>query len=188
MAKTSRLKWSKISPFAIFLFVVLTLYVISLLSVLGWGVLTSLKDTMDYKLNGAGTLPDAEFGWKFDNYIKAFKLNRVPIYTQEGTYFVYMDEMILNSVLYSFGTALVQTITPCLVAYVCQRYKFKFLKVLYSIVIITMLLPIVGSLPAEMTMMRNLGFLDNGPVWEYIGVLFMKSNLIRLLRRIQVTH
>ena len=177
----SRLKRNKITPFSIFLFIVLSLYVLSILVVLGWGVLTSLKDAMDYRMNGAGALPSEQYGWHFENYITAYTKNRVPVYFEgEGTYFVYMDEMIVNSLLYSIGAAFFATRTPCVVAYACQRYNFKYLKVLFSIVIITMLLPIVGSLPSEMTMMRNLGFLDNGPIMEYIGVLFMKSNFLGL--------
>lgn len=180
MIRHSRLKKNTITPFLLFLFIVLTLYVLSIFAVLGWGIMTSFKDKWDYIYYGAGTLPSKEFGWHFDNYIQAFKLLRVPIYTERGTYFVYMNEMLLNSFLYSIGAAFFATITPCLVAYACQRYKFRYLKVLYSIVIVTMLLPIVGSLPSEITMMRNLGFLGNGEFMEYIGILFMKSNFLGL--------
>ena len=73
MTRTSRLKKNKFTPFSLFLFIMLTLYVLSIFAVLAWGIMTSLKDKWDYIYYGAGTLPSEEFGWHFDNYIQAFK-------------------------------------------------------------------------------------------------------------------
>ena len=171
----------KISIFNIVICIVLCAYVVSWVFMLGWGIVFSCKSEMDYKMNGMAGFPSAEYGgWQFKNYITAFTKNYVPLYTEEGTFYVYMDEMVLNSLIYTVGGAFCATMVPCLVAYIVERYEFKFLKIIHATVIVTMLLPIVGSLPAEMQLMRNLGFLDGGPFMEFLGVMFMKCNFLGL--------
>ncbi len=170
-----------ISVFNVIICIVLLAYVASWVFMLGWGVVFSCKADLDYKLNGMAGLPSAEFGgWKFENYVTAFTKNYVPLYTTEGTFYVFMDEMLINSCVYTLGGAFCATMVPCIVAYIVERYDFKFLQWIHAIVIVTMLLPIVGSLPAEMEMMRSLGFLGGGEVLEFLGVMFMKCNFLGL--------
>ena len=75
--------------------------------------------------------------------------------------------------MYTVGGAFFATVTPCFVSYVCAKYDYKFSKVLYSIVIITMILPIVGNLPAMLDVMNTLNIYDT-----FIGNWLQKANFL----------
>ena len=154
-------KKGRMSPVMLVLFVVLVVYTISLITPLLWGVLTSLKGKYDFRTNVFG-LPKE---WLFKNYLDAFQAYSKRIPSKEGGFeWVRMGGMIVNSVTYSIGCSLIRTLCTCLVAYVTAKFsKFFFSKVVYSIVIIVMILPIVGSMPSELALARTLGLYDH--IW-----------------------
>ena len=80
-----------------------------------------------------------------------------------------------NSLIYSVGCAFFYTLTPCIVAYCAARFKFKFSKVIYTFVIITMSLPIVGAMPSEIRMLKLIGLYDN-----FIGMFVLRANFLSL--------
>lgn len=84
-----------------------------------------------------------------------------------------MPEQFLYSLLYAGGCAVMSTLTPCIVAYAVARLHNKFGKVIYTIVIVAMALPIVGSLPSELQMARITGLY--GHIW---GQWIMKMNFL----------
>ena len=158
---------------ALILFILLLLYSLSLLLPILWTLITSFKSPMEYDFDMNKT------GWPenftFENYVAAYRNFYVTVYhedTGEYSYF-YIYQLFGNSLLYSFLCALAATLTPCIVAYAVARFNFKFSKVIYSIVIITMALPIVGSLPSEIQMAKNLGIFDT-----FIGLFIMKANFL----------
>ena len=158
---------------ALVLFLLLLIYAISLLFPVLWTLLTSFKSPMEYDFIGNIT------GWPknftFDNYATAYRNFYVTVYdaaTDSYSYF-YMSDLFGNSLLYSILCALAATITPCLVAYAVARFNFRFSKVIYSIVIVTMALPIVGALPSEIQMAKTLGIFDT-----FIGLFIMKANFL----------
>ncbi len=158
---------------ALVLFFLLLAYALSLLFPVLWALLSSFKSPVEYDFLGNKT------GWPqsftFDNYVTAYRNFYVSVYnssTDEYTYF-YMLDLFGNSLLYSVLCALAATLTPCLVAYAVARFNFKFSKVIYSIVIVTMALPIVGALPSEIQMAKSLGIFDT-----FIGLFIMKANFL----------
>ena len=160
---------------ALILFVFLFLYTLSLLFPVLWALLATFKTPLEYEFMGNTT------GWptsfNFDNYVTAYRNFYVSVYdasTDSYTYF-YMFDLFGNSLLYSFLCGLAATITPCLVAYAVARFDFRFSKVIYSIVIITMALPIVGALPSEIQMTKALGVFDT-----FIGLFIMKANFLSI--------
>lgn len=161
----------KFSPTMTIIFIVLIIYTISLLVPLLWGVLTTLKDRYELRNNIFG-LPEK---WLFKNYADAFNAYAVRVRASDGGFrWVKMWEMILYSVLYSLGCALIRTMCTCLVAYVTSKFsEFFFSKVVYSVVIIVMILPIVGSLPSELALARTLGLYDH--IW---GMWIMQFNFL----------
>lgn len=158
---------------ALVLFVFLLLYTLSLLFPVLWALLTSFKSPMEYDFMGNRT------GWPtsftFDNYGIAYRNFYVSVYdaASDSYSYFYMFDLFGNSLLYSFLCALAATITPCLVAYAVARFNFRFSKVIYSIVIVTMALPIVGSLPSEIQMVKALGIFDT-----FIGLFILKANFL----------
>lgn len=163
----------KFNYLALILFILLLLYSISLLFPVLWTLLSSFKSPIEYDFLGNKTGWPKEFS--FSNYVTAYNNFYVKVYAEETdsySYF-YMADLFGNSLLYSFLCALAATITPCLVAYAVARFNFKFSKIIYSIVIVTMALPIVGALPSEIQMAKSLGIFDT-----FIGLFIMKANFL----------
>lgn len=162
--KIQKKKW-KINVFMTVSFIVLFTYLLMILFLLLWAGMSSFKDE-DGILGSPFKLPTK---WHVENYIgvlEVFKTNNKN---------VNIIEMFGNSLLYAFGSALLQMLSCMLTAYIVARFDFKFCKLLYTIVIVTMIIPIVGSLPSELRVMRALKINDT-----MIGAWMMKSYFIGL--------
>lgn len=161
----------------------LIVYSLSIIFMLLWGLLSSLKSDNDFMKNllGLPTInnpewfdrvndPDSSYKTLFwlENYVLViqrfnfpastsfFVGNREVTHTTENNFF----GMLLNSAIYAFGNGFVQAIIPAIMAYMCAKYQYKFSKVLCMTVIVVMTLPIVGAYPSELTLLRNLGLYD----------------------------
>ncbi len=156
------------SPFALILGIFLTLYAVSLIIPLLWGLMTSFKLQSDFRLNVLG-LPDP-LAWNYSFVLSQFK---VPVTTETGVSEIGMGRMYVYTLAYSLGCAFFNTSVPCITAYCCARFRKKLSKILYTVNIVTMILPIVGSLPAELQMARTLGLYDQ--IW---GLWIMKANFL----------
>jgi ABC-type glycerol-3-phosphate transport system permease component len=162
------MKKVKISPLNITIFAVLSLYVVSMVVLLGWGFLTSFKSQSEFRLNIMG-LPK-EWVW---NYTTVFEKFQYPVTDETGRRYVDVFGMLGNTILYAGGCAVTQTMTPCLVAYCCARYRYKLSEVIPYVVITVMTLSIAGSLPSEIQMARLFGLYDQ--IW---GLWIMKCNFL----------
>lgn len=159
----------KKDAFSIVAFAMLMTYSLLIILPLLWVFVNSFKGKIDFIENIFG-LPDK---WLFTNYTTSFKELYVTVRTADASSKVFFGEMMLNTVLYSVGATVASTFIPLIVSYACARFKFRVGKIIYTTVIITMLLPIVGSLPSEMQVVRALGLYDN-----LIGVWVLKSNFL----------
>lgn len=164
------------SAFYLILFLILALYVFILLFLFGWGFLNSFKGDYDdgfgYSFNTTA-LPKV---WHFSNYTDVLTKLQV---TKDGFKFSLFD-MLINTLLYTFGTAFVSTLVPCVVAYLIATYdKFFFSKITYSFVIVTMILPIIGAAPSTIEVLRLLNYYDSVVgMWLYnfnflVGIHFL---------------
>ena len=163
-------KGSMSSYLMIVLFSVLALYVLITMIPVAWSVMSSFKEKNEF-IDKVLSLPKKKPGdsW-FSNYVDAYNL--MTYVTSEMSY-VSVWGQLANSLLYVGGVTIVGTITPCVVAYIVARYKYKFLNVIYMIVIITMALPIVGSLPSEVRMVKALGLYQK--IW---GMWVLKAHFL----------
>lgn len=162
-----------IPAFAMVTLVVLVIYTISLSMPMIWGIYTSLKDIMSFIEDPVW--PSLSFS--FENYIQAFDQFKTDIDVMvDGTktvQTVYYEHMMVNSLVYSVGSSFIQTAIICVTAYATSRFNFKFDKVIYTIVIVTMILPIIGSLPSELRMAKAFHLYDT--IW---GMFLMKANFL----------
>ena len=164
---------TRFTPTTIILMSVLILYSVSLLLPILWGLSTSLKTDLDFYLNPLW-LPDGWFwNWQWSNYSYAFMNFVVKVEAGAGFRIIYMEEMFLYTILYALGCAFFQSFVCCVVAYMVVKFDYFFSKVIYTVVIVAMILPIVGSLPSEIQMSRALGFFDT--IW---GMWIMKSHFL----------
>lgn len=160
----------RLSPVTVFMLVVLVLFTLSLLIPLLWAFLTSFKNQSDFRINIIG-LPK-QWVWNFSYVLKKFVW---PVQTESGEKMVGMGMMYVNSLLYSVGCAFFGTLVPCITAYMCARFPYKFSKIVHTTVIVVMIIPIVGALPAEIRMAMTLKLYDH--IW---GLWIMKANFLGL--------
>ncbi|MFA7561021.1 MAG: carbohydrate ABC transporter permease [Candidatus Izemoplasmatales bacterium] len=149
--------------------ILLTAYSISFLMPLVWALLTSFKQEIEFMLDKF-SIPS---NFDLANYYTAFRTMRVPISLEGGTVYVYTWEMIYNSVVYTALCTITHTLTPCITAYAVARFNFKFGKVIYSIVIVTMILPVIGNLASEIQVSKFLGLYDS-----MFGLAIMKGHFL----------
>lgn len=116
-----------------------------------WLLINTFKNNGEYLDNSFG-FPTV---WRFSNYIKAFEQLKV---TGSNTTLI---GMFLNSVLLSTLGSLFGIILSSLAAYVVAKYQFRGRKLIYTVAIFSMIIPIVGSLPAQYKLVSSLGFKNN---------------------------
>lgn len=151
-----KLRFKSTSPLYVIIFILLLIYSLFLGYLIFWGIITSLKDVGEFNDNVLGfpiTITFNNFATIFKNFYVRVNINGVltPMF---------IEDMLWNTVLYALGGAFIQTFVPCIVAYAVSRFKFKFNAVIKGIVIVTMILPIIGSAPSEIQLLRNLGIYD----------------------------
>lgn len=165
--------------------VFLILYSFTLIYALGWGALTSLKSRLDVSPSGANNIlgfpilsalnpynSRKEF-FQFWNYRRVYELLDITTYAayyQNGNRVLYdmfgnsliniktsLFQCVINTILYCGISVTAKVLVTGVTAYVVVKYKFKFSKVLYMVILIAMTVPIVGSQPSELDLLRNLG-------------------------------
>ena len=148
-----------------FLFVILVFYVICLLIPLIWGFYTSLKSPNDWMIDEVWP----SFNVTFENYVSAFSL----LYVQVGQTYFYMQHLLTNSVVYALGSALMAAFTTCITAYMVAKFDYKFSRIIYAIVVITMTIPIIGALPSTVEMTSKIGLFDKmAGMWIINGAFY----------------
>ena len=104
--------------------VILIVYCISLIYPMIWALITSLKGTLDYLSNPIGLPKKLEF----ENYLTAYKYFYVTVDVDGSTKYIYLEQMIFNSLLYSVGGAFFSTFTAAVTAYATSRFKLSSAK------------------------------------------------------------
>ena len=169
----------------VILFVVLALYALIMLSSLLWGLITSLKSSNDFENFGnvigfpnigvegtpyAGIPSGRDALLKLANYkivLEKFVITRRAVYYGLGpeqivhTCKAGFGELLVNTLLYTVGGALIYALMPALTAYLCAKYPYKLSAILVVVYTLMMCMPIVGSTPFELTFVRNTGLYDN---------------------------
>ena len=162
--------------FKLIAFAVLLAYTLILFGMLGWGFISSFKHALDFSLHSDKLFPTYA-GFQWQNYSTAYLIMHIVVDAADGSSrYVYMEEMLFNSFLWVFVGAFLQVFTTMLVAYCCALFsKHTFSKVLYFTVVIAMTLPIIGSLPSQMSVISALGLYDNLLVIPFLKINFMSS-------------
>ena len=139
-------------------FAIFVVYALSLLFPFLWMMINSIKTTGDFSSGNYFGWPK-EFAGKNFIEVLSMKVGNETI----GTMFLMS---IVTTVL---GTLLNVGFSAC-VAYVIAKYKFPGRNFIYGIAIFSMVVPIVGTLPAQVNMMQ-IFHLDK----SLLGVLFLYS-------------
>lgn len=158
----------RMDAFQIILYVIVAVYCLSMVYVLLFGLINSLKDATDFEWLNPFGFPHKEFGWRFDNYSKVLKEFKVSSMSMGGEEVGFMG-MFVNSLLYAVFMSLFSMATQIMVAYAIAKYDFRLKPLLYGVAVIVMLLPIIGSLASEVQMADTFNFRNN-----LLGICLMK--------------
>ena len=174
MTEKSGVKRSKTSLFFVVLFVLLAIYSLILIGLLVWAMISAFKTPRNFQTDPVG-LPEKIV----NNFAGAIKLYKIQVGGIKGQpLYAMFPQMLYNSVMYSVGCALFNTAVTCLTAYCCARYKYRLSKIVYAVVLITMTIPIVGSLPSQIQVAQTLHIYNT--VWgmwlqsaSFLGLYFL---------------
>ena len=132
----------------------LFLYCVSLLIPLVWMIFTSLKDEISYSIDNLG-FPKKLVFQNFADVLTKY------LFIEKNGLRYGVDIMFTNSILWSTGNTFMGVMGTVFCAYILSRYNFVGNKLIYTIGIVQMVLPIVGSLPSAYVINRALGIYDN---------------------------
>ena len=160
------------SPITVVIFVMLVIYALVLIVPIIWSVVSSFMNyTEFFKFYSLRAFKNSSFKGTFYNFKFAWKNLKITATTTDLTYHV--PNMLAHSVIYAIGCAAAFTICPAIVAYATARFKYGFSKIVYAFVIVTMSLPIVGSMASEIRMLRTLGIFDTFPAMFILRFNFL---------------
>lgn len=188
-------KFAKLDLFSWIMFLVVTVWVCSMLFVLYTAIINSLKGAMEIKYsfntpNSIFKFPTLDgsplHGLHFEYYINIFRpvihgvtdVKKNDAVNDVYNYFyglasgrrVYIYELFFNSLFFSVIMTLFTMATQVMVAYAVAKYDFKLKNWYYRVAIIVMLIPIVGSLASELAFAEFFGFNNST-----LGVSFMRA-------------
>ena len=149
-----------LAPFPILVWTLTLLWCVIFLSMFFWGFIQSFKDPVNFWFDAVG-FPKSEYGgWRFDNYLVAFK--NVKIYVRSGRW-VYIPEMMYNTLFYCLVYGAVAVIGPMMTSYVYAKYSKRcpWVRLVWVIILINLYVPINASLGAQIRMAMQFGYYDN---------------------------
>ena len=142
-------------------FAILVLFTISFIFPFLWILLNSFRTAQDFNLN--------QMGWPKTftgaNFVEAFTMRNT------ATKNMNIIEMLGMTIIIAGIGTVVTVFTSSAAAYVVAKYKFFGRNLIFSVVIFSLIVPIVGSLPSQMQIMKEVLHLDN----TVIGCIFLYS-------------
>lgn len=121
-------------------------YTLCLLVPYVYAAFASVSNYKEYYLN---IFPFPKEGVKLGNYVDAWNNLK-----HEGNG---VPEMILNSLWFAGGSAILNVFLSSCGAYVCAKYSFRGRNFLYWFALITMMIPVVGSMPSQLKFISSMG-------------------------------
>ena len=141
----------------IIVFIIFVAYSITLIYPVVWALVQSFNDNFLFFRDPFALPPE----WHFENWPKAFEL--ISVRGSNPLRRTNLIGLFGNSIwLTGIGT-LISIFVPSMTAYVTSKYNFKMRGFIYSLAIFIMIIPIVGALPAQYKLYRQLG-LYNSPL------------------------
>ena len=164
------MKKRKISKLNAVVFVILAIYSVSMLYPMFWALITSVKEQYDFLDNVLG-LPSKVM---IENFRVVFEHYSVPAENNGIQEYHGFWQMFIDTILYVGGSSMMATLVPCITAYAVAKFPHKKMSsIIYGTVIVTMMIPIIGSYPAEINMLQNLGLYNT-----LLGAWIQKANFL----------
>lgn len=126
-----------------------------------YSLFASLSTYKEYYFN---LFPIPKSGLRWENYSDAWNNLK-----HDGTG---IPAMIINSLWFSGGSAFLGVFFGACSAYICAKYKFFGRGFIYMFALISMMVPIVGSMPSQLKYVSMLGGYNS-----YLFVLIMSTGI-----------
>ncbi|MGN0813431.1 MAG: carbohydrate ABC transporter permease [Candidatus Coproplasma sp.] len=147
-------------------------YSLSLLVPFLWMLINSFKTRSQFmgeSLNNGGlSFPNV---WDFSNYYEALVGFTVTVGSGESMRQLNLLGMFFNSIVVTLTSTFLEVFFSVCTAYVVTKYKFPGRWLITGMVLASMMIPVVGSLPVMYQFMNNIGLQDTLPgIWfVYVG-------------------
>lgn len=145
------------TPVRVIVFAVFVVYSITIAVPYIWTIIASLKTRPEYLNESVFSLPAK---LKFDNYVKAW--------TELSTEGTSVPMMFVNSLWYAAGRSVLGILFSAMTAYVVAKYKFPGRKFLYTFAIVTMMIPVMGSMAMGLKFAKTIGTY-NSPLYAILN-------------------
>ena len=201
--KVAKHKGRNTNPFIIFLFILLTVFSVIFTLLVFYGLYNSFKPGYQYRYdkdylgwpdyskvslnpNHKGYFPHPFYNYEMvlekmpgkgeAQYYVGWNLDRLaPQKAVNNT----VSSIVMNTVLYSVVGAMISTIVPVVMGYVCARYKYRFSEFLYTLTLFVMVMPLVGTGPARIRLLCRLNLF--GTIWGDFATLFGFTHMYFLM-------
>ena len=147
IARETRIKRSV--PFIV-VSVFMWLWALSLVFVLGWGMLVSFADGTYYSADMTAIFPKI---WRLRNYIDAFVALKIGVTDFFG--------MTINSIWVASSFSVIRVFVTICASYVVARYKFVGRRLVYVFILVQMMIPTYGSSLANYKLLSDLYLVDS---------------------------
>ena len=140
------------------MFLIFLLYAVTLVLPFVFMIINSLKGNVEFFSGNIWSFPKNP---TLSNYVNAF-LNFPTTGKIAGkTVEFNMISMLFVSLGITLATTVLNTLVASCLAYVLARYEFKGRALIYSVIILVMVVPVIGTLPSKYKLMSNLHLIDN---------------------------
>jgi ABC-type glycerol-3-phosphate transport system permease component len=144
----------------IVMFVLFLLFALSFIFPFLWICMNAFKTKNQF----ASDFMSWPTSWNWSNFVSAITFSNTT--TKNYTIFQMMGMSVLVAGLGTLATVF----TSSCAAYVVAKYKFPGRNFIFAVVIFSLIVPIVGSLPSQIQLMKNMGLTDT-----VIGCIFLYS-------------
>ena len=138
---------------------VLVAYAFSLCYVVFWLIMSSFKQIDDFILYPLAWPKQ----FRYENYSEILSKFVITQNTSKGVVQYGFGTMFLNSLIYASAASGVNVLWNTICGFVLSKYKSKFTNFVYTVGVVVMVLPIVGSFPSSMLLWKRLNIYDNIP-------------------------
>lgn len=139
-------KKKKTHPIFIVVTAIFLVYMLFLVIPYVYALMASLSTYKEYYFS---IFPIPKSGLQWKNYVDAWTNLK-----HDGTG---IPEMVINSLIFSAGPAVLGVFLSSCGAYICSKYRFPGRNFIYWFALITMMIPIVGSTPSHLHYITALG-------------------------------
>ena len=156
------------SPLRIIVFAIFCIYVLVIAVPYLWAIVCSLKTRYEYNEAPIFDFPKNPM---FINYVKAW--------TELAAEDTSVLSMFFNSIWYAVGRSVFGIMFSSMAAYVVARYDFPGKKFVYGFAIVTMMLPVMGTMASGLKFAHAIGTYDS-PLFVILNATTLSGGFIIL--------